>query len=178
MPGRLTRRLEERKKAYEARRRVRVAVLEAKRVQYERERASLLGLGVGISSVGRRPTRPPVEPSVWITRPYRGARVETIKPEPTPSREPLVDVFDEGKCLRVNVQFKSIPWPEDIIGELGEVSFKHGVLELKLKKRERGELTKAEKGALEAAEEGKVTAKVKEKLMMELKKRRKIEAPP
>lgn len=111
------------------------------------------------------------EPS---TRPYRGARVETITPDQPPVKESLVDVFDEGKHLRVNVQFKSIPWPEDLIGELENISFKHGVLELKLKKREREELTKAEKGALEAAEEGKVTARVKERLMMELKKRKKL----
>ena len=152
------------------------AMLEARKARYERERTSLLDVGVGISAVRKRPTKPPVEPSMSITKPYRRAWVETIKPGPVPQRESLVDVFDEGKHLRVDVQLKDIPWPEDTIGELGEVSFKHGVLEFKLKKRERKELTEAEKGALVTAEEGKITAKVKEKLMMELKKRR--EAKP
>ena len=109
-------------------------------------------------------------------RVYREERVKTLKPEPTPPQEPLVDVFDEGEHLRVDVQLKNIPWPEDTIGELGEISFKHGVLELKLKKREREKLTEAEKGTLEAAEVGKVTAAVKEKLMMELKRRKEAKA--
>ena len=73
-------------------------------------------------------------------RVYRGARVETLKPEPTPPQEPLVDVVDEGDHLRIDVEFKNIPWPEDIIGELEKVSFKHGVLGLWLKKRERKSL--------------------------------------
>ena len=172
MLDRLRRRLEERKRAYEARKRAMVAALEARKARYGRKRISLLGLGVGLPSV-RRPIKPPIEPLMRITKPYHEARVETIKPGPAPLKEPLVDVFDEGKHLRIDVQLKDIPWPEDTIGELGEVSFKHGVLELKLKKREREELTKAEEEALEAAEIGKVTARVKEKLMMKLKKRKK-----
>ena len=168
MPNRLSKRLEARKKAYEVRKQVRVAALEARKAQYENERTSLLDLGVGVSSVRRRPA----VPQKPTARPYRGARVETITPDLTQLREPLIDVFDEGKRLRVDVQFKGVPWPEDIVGELEKVSFKHGVLELVLKKREREELTEVEKEALEAAEIGKVTARVKEKLMMELRKRR------
>ena len=59
----------------------------------------------------------------------------------------MVDVVDEGDHLRIDVEFKNIPWPEDIIGELEKVSFKHGVLELWLKKREREKLTSEYKGA-------------------------------
>lgn len=168
MSSRFTKRLEARKRAYEERKQIRIAALEAKRARYEEGRKALAELSIGISSIKRGPTarKKPV------ARPERGARVETITPDLAPSREPLVDVFDDGKHLRVGVQLSGIPWSEDVIGELEKVSFKHGVLELKLKKREREELTKAERGALEAAEEGKVTTRVKEKLMMVLKKRR------
>jgi hypothetical protein len=164
--GKYAQRRKKRKELYEDRRRIRAAALEEKKTLYERDRASIIGLGIRSIRRGAVPRKP-------STRPYREARVETIIPEQAPSREPLIDVFDEGKHLRVDVQLKDIPWPEDTIGELGEVSFKHGVLELKLKKRELEELTKAEEEALEAAEEGKATARVKEKLMMKLKKRRK-----
>ena len=42
-------RLEARKKAYEMRKQARIAALEARKAQYEKERA-LLGLGIGFSS--------------------------------------------------------------------------------------------------------------------------------
>ena len=106
-------RFEARKKAYEMRKQARIAALEARRAQYERERKSPLGLGIGVSSIRRLPLRP-----AEFLKPYRGARVETVKPDLIPPKEPLVAVFDEGEHLRIYVQFKNIPWPEDVIGEL------------------------------------------------------------
>jgi len=146
----------------------------ARKALYEQQREARLKLGdvaeFGVTSV-RRPVGGSGQiPSKkrWVERPP-SARPQTVRLE-SEERPPLVDVVDEGDHLRVDLQFKDIPWPKDIVGELKEVSFKHGVLELRLKKRERKELTPEEEGALASADVEKVTAKVKEKLMLKLKK--------
>jgi HSP20 family molecular chaperone IbpA len=145
----------------------------ARKALYEQQKEAHLKLGdlvdFGVGSV-RRPIgggqrTPPSKR--WVER-VPSVRPRTVMLEPE-ERQPLIDVVDEGEHLRVDVQLRGIPWPEDIVGELEEVSFKHGVLELRLKKRERSELTKREIEALESAEAEKVTARVKEKLMLKLK---------
>jgi len=158
----------------------------ARKESYERQKEARLKLGdlvdFGVGSVqrpigGGQRTPPPKR---WVER-APSTRPRTVQLEPD-ERQPLIDVVDEGEHLRVDVQFRDIPWPEDIVGELEEVSFKHGVLELRLKKRERSELTKKEIGALESAEAEKATARVREKLMLKLKQKptkapEKIEKP-
>ena len=149
---------------------------QARKAFYEQQKEARLVVGdvvdFGVTSVRRPIGGERIQPKKrWVERPTRGVRPRTVSFEPE-ERPPLVDVVDEGEHLRVNVQFRDIPWPDDIVGELEEVSFKHGVLELRLKKRKKQELTLEERGALKSAEEEEVTSKVKEKLMLKLKKQK------
>lgn len=165
MSGRLNKKLEMRKRAYEARKRFRISVLEARRARYEEERETLTGVGIGISSIRRRLA----VPKMPITRPYRGARVETVKPDLTLPRESLVDVFDKDNHLLIVAELTGIPLPEDVtIDEISEISFHRGVLEIKLRKRKE-ELMEKEMKVWKEGEAEKITAKVKQKIQLRLK---------
>lgn len=142
---------------------------------YEQQKEARLKLGdvaeFGVASV-RRPIgggERKLSRKRWVERPPV-EHPRTVKPG-ADERPPLIDVVDEGDHLRVDVQFRDIPWPEDIVGELDEVSFKHGVLELKLKKRKK-KLSAEEARKLESGEGEEITAKVKEKLMLKMKKQK------
>ncbi len=155
----------------------------ARKALYEQQKEAHLRLLGDIADFGIASVRRPIgggertpPPKRWVERPTGGMRPHTVRPE-LEERPPLVDVIDEGEHLRVDVQFRDIPWPEDIVGELKEVSFKHGVLELRLRKRERRELTEEEKEALKSGEAEEATSRVREKLLLKLKKQKPAKAP-
>ncbi len=161
MTDRLDRRLEARKKAYERRKQAKQAKLDARRAQYEAEKRADIGFGVGVSSI-----RKGGKTQKWIYTPPM-QRKTIIKPE-VEEKKPLVDVFDEDDYLRIDVQLSDFPLPEDIaIDQITEVSFRHGVFEIRLRKKKE-EIPAKEKEIWEKGEE--VTAEVNKKIMLMLKK--------
>lgn len=166
MTDHLDKRLQARKALYEKQKQARTARLEARRAQYERRKQARTtsGLSIGISSVRRG-----VEPQRWTVRHPSRVSGEVIKPE-IEEREPLVDIFNEEDYLRIDIQLSNIYLPEDTaIDEITEISFRHGVLEIKLRKRKEMP-SREEKEVLVHSEEERVTAEVKKKIMLMLRK--------
>lgn len=159
MTNRLDKRLEARKKEYERQKQAKQAKLDAKRAHYETRKHADMSLGVGFSSIRKS--------GKWIYTPVRKMG-KVINPE-MEETTPLVDVFDEGDYLRVDLQLSDVPLPEDIaIDQITEVSFRHGVFEIKLRKK-REEIQAKEKEIWEKGEE--VTAKINKEVTLMLKKR-------
>lgn len=164
MTNRLDRRLEARKKEYERRKQAKQAELDARSARYEAGKHVDIGFGVGVSSIRKRE---PQKSQKWVYTPVRERR-SIIKPE-MEEKTSLVDVFDEDEYLRISVQLSDVSLPEDIaIDQITEVSFRHGVFEIKLRKK-REEIQAKEKEIWEKGEE--VTARVNKKIMLMLKKR-------
>lgn len=160
MTDRLDRRLEARKKEYERRKQAKQTSLDARSARYEAGKHADIGFGVGVSSIRKRGNQK------WVYTPVRERR-SIIKPE-MEEKTPLVDVFDEDDYLRISLQLSDVSLPEDIaIDQITEVSFKHGVFEIKLRKK-REEIPAKEKEIWEKGEE--VTAKVNKKIMLMLRK--------
>ncbi|MDI6917692.1 MAG: hypothetical protein QMC80_07855 [Thermoplasmatales archaeon] len=164
MTNRLDRRLEARKKAYEQRRQAKQAKLDARREQYEAG-GHVIGFGVGVSSI-----RKGGKIQKWVYKPVR-ERKTVIKPE-IEEKKPLVDVFDEDGYLRISMQLSDISLPRDItIDEITDISFRHGVLEIRLRKRKK-KLAEKEEKVLAKSEEEEITAEIKKKVLLLLKKRK------
>ncbi|MBU2565227.1 MAG: hypothetical protein KJ655_03105 [Candidatus Thermoplasmatota archaeon] len=163
MTDRLDKRLEARKKAYEQRMQAKQAKLNARRAQYEARKHADISFGVGVSSIRKDETKK------WIYKPAPAReRGRIIKPEFEEKPLPLVDAFDEDGYLRISVQLLDFHLPEDIaIDQIKEVSFRHGVFEIKLRKKKE-EIPAEEKEIWEKGEE--VTAEVNKKVMLMLKK--------
>jgi hypothetical protein len=159
MTNRLDKRLEARKKEYERQKQAKQARLDAKRAQYETRKHADISLGVSSIRKGGKTQK-------WIYTPVM-ERGKVINPE-IEEKTPLVDVFDEGDYLRVGLQLSDVPLLEDIaIDQITEVSFRHGVFEIKLRKR-REEILAKEKELWEKGVE--VTAKVNKEVTLMLKK--------
>ncbi|MDI6708508.1 MAG: hypothetical protein QME47_05435 [Candidatus Thermoplasmatota archaeon] len=160
---------EARKLEYERRKKARKEILEARKAVYEQRKVvSRIGAvrGISISPIGRRVVGRRVATRIM---PH-----EVLKPE-LEERPPLVDVIDENSYLRIAVQLSDIAIPHDItVDEITEISFKHGVLEIRLRKRKE-KLTKEEKEEL--AKEGgeEITAEINKKVLLMLRKRKKEE---
>jgi len=166
MTDRLDRRLEARKKGYERRRQAKQVRLDARRAQYETRKRADIGFGVGVSSIRKRA---PQKSQKWVVKPYRETS-EVLKPE-LEEKHPLLDVIDENQHLRIDIQLSNVSLPKDItIDEITDISFRHGVLEIRLRKRKKKLIKKEEKEITKAEEE--ITAKIKKKVLLLLKKRK------
>ncbi|MEW5759832.1 MAG: hypothetical protein AB1779_03590 [Candidatus Thermoplasmatota archaeon] len=164
MVKRLENKLRDRKFRYELRKRAHEEAMKAKKAEYEKKG---LRVGIGIRGIGISPTT-----ARALTR-YRLAstdKLEVLKSE-IEEKPPLVDVVEEPEHLRITLQLSDISLPHDItIDEITDVSFKHGILEIRLKKREE-KLSEEEKLSLAETEE-EITAEIKKKVLVMLKKRK------
>ncbi|MEW6069066.1 MAG: hypothetical protein AB1485_00450 [Candidatus Thermoplasmatota archaeon] len=157
-----------RKAIYEKEKLAHEKVLEAKRELYERRKA-IARVGIGIRGIT-------ISPRVrYAPRLVAGKIIpEVIKPE-VEEKPPLVDVIDENEHLRIDIQLSDISLPRSItVDEITDLSFRHGVLEIRLRKRKE-KLTKEEKEKIAEVEKGEITAEVKKKVLLMLKKRKKEE---
>lgn len=169
MANRLEKRLQARKEEYERKKKAHELALEARKA-IGGERRQRAGVGIGIRGIG---ISPPTKRAQIRYRTTAPEKFEVIKPE-VEEKPPLVDVIDENEHLRIALQLSDISLPHDItIDEITDVSFRHGVLEIRLRKSKR-KVTEKEEEALAKAEE-EITAEIKKKVLVMLKKRKEAE---